>query len=110
VICPGCGCIFCDDYGDYPPGTSFIPRKYCTRACKMAQEPPGRRRAIQLRACEARDKKQYESIDEARTAAGWVFLRDGVVTYPYLCPCGWWHVTRQPPGTYWPSGEEEQAG
>jgi hypothetical protein len=50
-----------------------------------------------LAACAEKDKLRYENERAAALAAGSNEVRHGSRTYPYECPCGYWHLTSQPP-------------
>lgn len=57
------------------------------------------KRARDLATCQAKGKRKYPDVVAAREGAGQTMQRRGWVLYPYLCVCGFWHLTSQVPDT-----------
>jgi hypothetical protein len=60
-------------------------------------------------ACPNAYKLRYATAEGARREASTLpFITGGVVMRAYLCPCGWWHLTRRQ-GTPLPAELERSA-
>ena len=99
MVCKHCGTVFCWDNADVTT-LNETRKEYCSEQCRKRESVKRRPNpaAEEMRVHGIRGKKEYAGIAEARTGAGEVLLRKGIVLYPYLCrQCGWWHLTGTKP-------------
>lgn len=112
MVCERCGTVFCWDEAD-AGSVGGLRKRFCSKECKKRSEPSSKRhnnrylrerasrearREHQLELCEEQDKKRYGDEPSAWGAAGRIYESKGDrPMYPYLCACGWWHLTKNPP-------------
>jgi hypothetical protein len=91
-------------------------KKYCSqthaKAASKARTRPARRdareaelrvareaaqQAARLAACAEKNKPRYADERSASIHAGTLEIRYARRQYPYECPCGFWHLTTEPP-------------
>lgn len=110
MVCEHCGTIFCWDEADNAPMDGRNRKRFCSEHCKkrasakrtgknVNSEQRRRNSALryELTICETRGKQRYTDIVAARQGAGRVLQHKGWVLYPYLCVCGFWHLTKNVP-------------
>lgn len=73
------------------------PERMAAHEARIRAEQEAARSRARLEACTEKGKLRYEDERSAALAAGSHELRYGNRTYPYECPCGSWHLTREPP-------------
>jgi hypothetical protein len=102
MICERCGTVFCWDGADEVLVGG--PRKrYCDDICaKKASKARPHRIKVQLRMCSERPKPGYATREAALQAAAQ--LQRIPTLHPYECPCGFWHLTSEPPDASWLEG------
>jgi hypothetical protein len=86
---------------------SVDAQKYCSRKHKKRarekrhglspERQAEKHRYSELAICQRQAKVPYETITDARIAAGGFMLYEDRVLYPYECACGSWHLTSTPP-------------
>ena len=91
-----CGTVFCWDDADLTI-LSGQRKLYCSETCKKRAENARAAERRNQSVCKKRGKVPHPSVTKAQAAAARQLAQNGRVLYPYLCPCGSWHLTKQPP-------------
>jgi hypothetical protein len=104
MTCEHCGAVFCWDGADQVFLGGDERKRYCSQACKRnAKNKRHDLRGSHIRrlsVCAGQGKQRWTDEHAASLAAARWEQQFGSRRYPYECACGWWHITKVPPGAH----------